>query len=281
MPRVSARALKVLSAGLAGATALSIAAAPANAAQSHRPHPAPTANQLVKKANADFQAASSVFLWSRISEQGVTVTITQTVALQGCLLTINAGAGIWSQDLNIGTSQWVRLSDQTWQALGYTGTDLGYVSGKWVTAAAYLQVLGLSNQPVPPADCHAHEPTGLPSAGWTLGKKMIKVSGRLAWQIYDKRGGLGAAVSATRTPEFLAITFQGVPEYLSHYNAPVVLAAPPAGDVITSLPPLPPLPSVYGRRTTLTGSVAYGLPALSMSSISPRSDMMWNEPSAR
>ena len=36
-----------------------------------------------------------------------------------------------------------------------------------------------------------------------------------------------------------------------------------------------------GSRTTLTGSGAYGSLALSTTSISPRSDMMWNEPSAR
>jgi hypothetical protein len=265
MPRVSARALKVLSAGLAGATALSIAAAPANAARSHRPHPALTANQIAKKANADFQAASSVYVWSRVSSNGVTVTATVTVAPQGCLLTTDGGSSFWLQDLNVGTSEWVRLSDQTWQALGYTGTDLGYVEGKWVTFAAYLQAMGISNVPAGPADCHAHEPTGLPSAGWTLGKKMIKVSGRLARQIYDKRDGVSAAVSATRTPEFLVITFLGTPEYLSHYNAPVVLAAPPAGDVITSLPPLPqgsvPLAgrSVRADRLTFGTGLLYDL----------------------
>jgi DNA-binding GntR family transcriptional regulator len=41
------------------------------------------------------------------------------------------------------------------------------------------------------------------------------------------------------------------------------------------------LPILYGSLTTLTGSGAYGSFALSMSSISPRSDMMWYDPSAR
>jgi DNA-binding GntR family transcriptional regulator len=41
------------------------------------------------------------------------------------------------------------------------------------------------------------------------------------------------------------------------------------------------LSAAQGRRTTLTGSGAYGSFALSMSSISPRSDRMWYDPSAR
>lgn len=239
MPRVSARALKVLSVGLAGATALAIAAAPADAAQANRPHASLTANQIAKKANADFLAASSFYVWSRLSGHGPAFTVTETVAPQGCLVTTSTG-GTWLQDLNVGTSEWVRLSDQTWQSLGYTGTDLGYVEGKWVTLAAFLQAFGLSNLPGGQPDCHSHEPSGLPSADWTLGKKMIKVSGHKAWQIYIKPMQMSAAVSDAGTPEFLAITVLGTTDYLSHYNAPVTLSAPSASDVITSLPPLPP-----------------------------------------
>src|SRR5262249_55477440 len=88
-------------------------------------------------------------------------------------------------------------------------------------------------------DCHSHEPVGVPSSGWTLGKKMIRVSGHLAWRIYDKREKMSAAVSASGTPEFLAISQLGISAYFSHYNAPVMLSAPRAGDGITSLPPLP------------------------------------------
>lgn len=238
------RALKVLSAGLAGATVLGIATVPALAAQAPKPHVALTANQIIKKANADLTAASSVYIYSKISMSGVTLTNTEQVASQGCLLTANGGNGLWVQNLIVGSAEWLRLSNQSWQALGYTGTDLGYVEGKWVTLAAFLRAVGLSGVPVGKADCRAHHLRGLPSAGWTLSKKMIKVSGQRAWRLSRKlapRLSVTVAISATRTPEYLAVTvpLPDTTEYLSHYNAPVTLAAPPAADVLTSLPPLP------------------------------------------
>ena len=242
MPKVSARALKVLSAGLACATVLGIATAPAYAAQAPRPHVALTANQIIKKANADFKAASSIYFYSKLSARGVTVTATEQVTPQGCLFTTGSRGGFLAQDLIVGTSEWVRLSNQAWQALGYTGTELGYVAGKWVTLAAYLRAIGLSNIPAGTPDCHAHQASGLPSAGWTLSKKMVKVSGRWAWRLsrkLTKHESATVTVSDTRTPEYVAVTLLGVTEYLSHYNAPATLAAPPAADVITSLPPLP------------------------------------------
>jgi hypothetical protein len=242
MPKVSTRALKVLAAGLAGATVLGIAAVPAYAAaQAHKPVPL-TANQLAKKANADFKSASSVYFYSKVTEHGLTITGTEQVARQGCLFTASSSGGFWVQNLIVGASEWVRLSNQTWQALGYTGTDLGYLEGKWVTLAAYLRLFGLSDVPAGRPDCHAHQASGLPSAGWTLGKKMVKVSGHWAWQIshrLTKHQSLTADVSDTRTPEYVAIKGLGSTEYLSRYNARVTLAAPPAADVITSLPPLP------------------------------------------
>jgi len=242
MPKLSMRALKVLSAGLAGATVLGIATVPALAAPAPKPHVALTANQIVKKAEADLKAASSVYIYSKFSMQGLTIVNTEQVAPQGCLLSVRAGPGLWAQILTVGSSEWVRLSNQTWQALGYTGTDLGYVEGKWVTIAAYLQLFGLGRVPVGKPDCHAHEASGLPLTGWTLGKKMIKVSGHRAWRLsykLSKHDSVTVAVSDTRTPEYLAITLLGTTEYLSHYSAPVTLAAPPAADVLTSLPPLP------------------------------------------
>jgi hypothetical protein len=236
------RTPKLLFAGLAGAAVLGLAAAPAFAAGAHQPQAALTANQIAKKANADFQAASSIYLWARVSVHGITTTATETIAPQGCLFTTNGGPGFSMQILIVGGSTWIMLSNQTWQALGYTGSDLSEVEGKWVTLAAWLQAFSVPNAPAGAPGCHAHQPSGLPSHGWTLGKKMIKVSGRWAWQLsqrLSKHVLVQAAVSDTRTPEFVAITLLGVTEYLSHYNAPVTLAAPPASDVITSLPPLP------------------------------------------
>lgn len=235
------RTPKLLFAGLVGATVLGLAAGPAFAAGATKPHAELTANQIAKKANADFKAASSVYSWARVTMHGITITATETAAPQGCLLT-TSGSGLSTQILVVGGSTWIMLNNQGWQSLGYTGTDLSEVAGKWVTLAAWLKAFGLSNVPAGAPDCHAHQPSGLPSNGWTLGKKMVKVSGRWAWQLSQKLSKhllVRADVWDTRTPEFAAITLLGVTTYLSHYNAPVTLAAPPASDVITSLPPLP------------------------------------------
>lgn len=240
------RTLKVLSAGIAGAAVLGMATVPAFAAPAHQPFAELTANQIAKKANADFQAASSFSVWARASIHGITVTATETIGPRGCLVTDNSGDGFWTQLLTVDGSIWIRQSDQTWEALGYTGTVLGEVAGKWVTLAAYLQALGLQNPGPVSGDCHSHEPSGLPSSGWTLGRTLVKVSGHWAWQLSHKVGkhqSVQADVSDTRTPEFVRATVLGITEYFSHYNAPVTLTAPPASDVLTSIPPAPNQPT--------------------------------------
>ena len=68
-----------------------------------------------------------------------------TATVQGCLLTLNTGDGISEKILDIGTSEWVQPSNAFWAALGYTGNVLAYLEGKWVTAAAFLKLFGLSN----------------------------------------------------------------------------------------------------------------------------------------
>lgn len=239
MQRSFPRALKRLCAvGAIGAVALGTAATSAFAAPAGKV----TADQIVKKANADLRSVSSVELWSRASANGVTITITEKITVRGCLATISSGGGLSENLLIIGSTQLIQPSNGLWQALGYTGTELSYLEGKWVTAAAFFNALGLGGSGGTGGTCNTRVPTGIPLTGWTLGKS-ARISGHWSWRLINKKQAMSAYVSDTRKPEFLRLTERGVTEYFSHYNAPLKLELPPASDVVTKLPPPPNAPN--------------------------------------
>jgi hypothetical protein len=222
---------------ITGATVFA-AAAPAFAAPAHKPHAKLTADQIAERANADLQSASSYRIYSSATVDRLTVSVSATATVQGCLLTINTGDGISEKILNIGTSEWVQPSNDFWAALGYTGNLLAYLEGKWVTAAAFLKLFGLSNPPSNGGTCSTRSPTGLPVTGWTL-VRTAKLSGRLVWRITNRKTGVSAYVSDTPKPEFLRLTLLGITEYFSDYNAPIMLAPPLNTYVLTTVPPPP------------------------------------------
>jgi hypothetical protein len=212
-------------------------AAPAFATPVHKPHAKLTGDQIAKRANADLQSASSYLIYTSSSIDGLTLSISETVTAQGCLATVDAGS-ISEKILVIGTSEWVQPSNGFWEALGYTGTELAYLEGKWLTEAAFLKLFGVSNLPSGGGGCSTSSPTGIPVTGWTL-VRTAKLSGHLAWRIVNKNMGLIAYVSDTPKPEFLSLTLLGITEYFSDYNAPIMLAPPLNGNVLTSVPPPP------------------------------------------
>jgi hypothetical protein len=238
MRRPSSRMLGMLCLiATTGATVFA-AAAPAFAAPAHKPHVKLTADKIAGRANADLRSASSYRIYSSFTLDGLTVSISSTATEQGCRFTINTGHGISANILDIGTSEWVQPSNGFWVALGYTGSVLDYLEGKWVTGGAFLKLFGISNLPSKGGGCSTLSPTGLPVTGWTLGRT-ARLSGRLAWLIINRHRGLSAYVSATRKPEFLRLTLLGITEYFSDYNAPVLLSPPLNQYVLTTVPPLP------------------------------------------
>jgi hypothetical protein len=236
MRRSSSRMLGVLCViATTGATVLA-AAAPALAAPAHKPHAKPSADLIVHRAIADLQSASSYRIYSSSAIDGITVSVSSTVTAQGCLETINTGGGISANILDIGTSEWVQPSNGFWASLGYTGTLLDYLEGKWVTAAGFLKLFGISHLPKSGGTCSTRSPTGIPVTGWAL-VRTAKLSGRLVWRIINRNDGVSAYVSDTPTPEFLRLTLLGITEYFSDYNAPIMLAPPLNTYVLTSVPP--------------------------------------------
>jgi hypothetical protein len=228
-----------LGAGVLGATATPAFAAP----QHHKPHVSLTADQIIKKANADLESASSFSVYSSVTEQGTSISTTELVTDQGCQLTVNAPDDISLTLLSIGSQAWVKPSNAFWAELGYTAAQQAGLDGMWVTYSAFSSALG--NSSTISGSCSTSSGALAPASGWTLGKKTVRISGQRAWQLVNKKQKATAYVSDTGKPEFLRFTQPGekgqppVTEYFSGYNASVTLIAPPASEVLTSIPPIP------------------------------------------
>jgi hypothetical protein len=237
------------------------AAAQTHKPQTHKPHKKLTADEIIGKAIADLESASSVRLYARQSVDGITLTITDTYAAQGCLATVTTsilGTSVSEKALIIGTSEWIQPNNEFWEELGYTGTQLASLEGKWVTPAALENLFGirLKGAPSHVAACDVRDAgDGIPARGWSI-RKSVKISGDWAWRLRNtetvqacvdiKRTSCktvklptSAYVSDTGKPEFLRFSILGITEFFSDYDAPVTIAAPPAADVLTSIPPPP------------------------------------------
>jgi hypothetical protein len=264
MKRSSRRLASVLATGviITGALAIGSGITPAFAAPAHQPkaqanRPKLTADQIVRVAVKDMRSASAARGYIHESELGFTIAITETFTEQGCMSYIvisGQGTSIVESVLIIGTTAWVQPDTEFWKLLGYTGSELASLQGKWVTEAAFEKLFGITGLPTSAVRCDiGAAAAGIPSHGWTLGRT-ARVNGRWAWRVINKsmkgdiclslRAGCKpltttAYVSDTRNPEFVSLTTLGITEHFYDYNAPITLAAPPANDVLTSLPPLP------------------------------------------
>jgi hypothetical protein len=238
MRRSSSRMLGMLCVIATTCATVFAAAAPAFAAPAHKPHATLTGDQIAKRANADLQSASSYRIYSSTTIDGLTISVSSTSTAQGCLFMIDTGDGISEKILDIGTSEWIQPSNDFWAALGYTGTVLAYLEGKWVTAAAFLKLFGISNLTSSGGTCSTRSPTGLPVTGWAL-VRTTRLGGSLVWRIINREKGLSAYVSDTAKPEFLRLTLLGITEYFSDYNAPITFMPPLNEYVLIAVPPPP------------------------------------------
>jgi hypothetical protein len=224
-----------------------------------------TADDIVRRAIADLKSASSVRVYGRLSELGLVLVTRATYTEQGCLSYISVsaqGQGYSISVLDVGGSVWFQPSNNIWQELGYTGTELTSLEGKWVTFGAFAKLFGITKglpTTIPRCDMQTAAAEQLPGPhGWTLGKP-AKVDGRWAWRVLKKselkttfclhkhtdctsisiNTSTTAYVSDTRKPELLSTSTLGVTEHFYDYNASVTLTAPPADDVLTTIPAPP------------------------------------------
>jgi hypothetical protein len=278
------RSLRQLCAVLAASSMATAAfATPAFAAQAqgqgqaHRPKL--TADEIVGKAITDLRTATSVRVYTRLSLSGVTIAERETYTRQGCLDTISIaehGTSIPESVLIIGTSEWVRPASELWKLLGYSGAELTSLEGKWLTLGAFEQMFGIKNLPKTVPACTVQSATaGLSPHGWTLGKSK-QINGRWAWRVIDSSTGglkisvclkphakctpfsISAYVSDTRKPEFVSLNVILATEHFYAYNKPVTLTAPPAADVLTSVPKPPRgLPMVHQPALTALANAVH------------------------
>jgi hypothetical protein len=273
---VRASPLRIVGACCAFITITGLASAPAFAAQAAPAHAKLTADQIVRKANADFRSASSVRIYESASLLGMGFSASELLTRQGCLASVDV-SGLSITVLQVGSQAWIKPSNQFWQELGYTSAQLAGLEGKWVTESALESALGGGGSgtvgvSTSNGDCDIQSSSnGIAAKNWTL-DKTLQLSHQWAWrlsstEVVDKQKlALDAYVSDARTPEWLRLTERiairvskhselsvSSTAYFSDYNAPATLTAPPAADVLTSIP-TPPAGS--GSGTLLSGSLA-------------------------
>jgi hypothetical protein len=222
--------------GRAVAVAVACAAilAGATACESTRPPSANplaglTADQIVKKAEADLKASSSVHIAGSAADSGQTEVIDVTAGEHGCEGTFRiSGAGSFAF-LDIGTTEWIKEDSQFLKTLGIPAKVLKRWAGK------YVQIPGTPSSMT--GFCSPSQIAGNIGSelkGPTEGKVMT-VLGRPALQIWDKRHSNSVYVTISAHPKFVRLVFadqgQGHLDFTG-YNLPVTLTPPPANETI-------------------------------------------------
>jgi hypothetical protein len=267
--QASAMPASAMPASATQASATPVSATSASATPAHEPKL--TGDEIAGKAIADLRGASSVRVYTNESVLGLSITISETYTEHSCLENFSVSgpgtAAVSENILIVGSSVWVQPSNEFWSALGYSKTQLASLDGKWLTFGAFEKLFGISGLPAPHISCGIRSVSyGLTPTGWKL-VKSVKVSGRWAWRVVNtadktticiekghcESSALSAYVSDARRPEFLSMTEFRITEYFSDYNAAITLAAPPAADVLTSVPQPPGgTPPLTARRNPLT-----------------------------
>lgn len=186
-----------------------------------------TADQIAAKAAADLYAASSVHVYGTAAEGRTKITLSITYTRHGCEEWIEFGKNYSLTTLQIGSHAWVKPSAAFWKGLGYTGSQLASVEGKWEKSK-------------PDSQCKLKSLTGFPRTGWVTEKPVI-VGGKHALRLFHnaKKAAdrLHIDVSDSARPEILRVISDGSTAHFGKYNAPVRLMPPPPGDIIANPPP--------------------------------------------
>jgi hypothetical protein len=209
-----------------GGFACTVAAGPASAAPAGNPFGELTADQIASKAVADFDSASSVHVDGYISASGKTGSYSMLFTQNGCAGSVQMGGQGSSGLVAIGSTEWIRPSKQLWESLGYSGSRLAKVLGKWVKVPSGSDGTGSNACDI--QGFAAGE--GYPVTGLSKGRT-VRISGHLALQLAGKKATSYYVSVATR-PEILSIDIAGISNTFSSYNAHVTITAPPSKDVV-------------------------------------------------
>ena len=222
--------------GRAVAVAVACAAILAGAAACESPGPPSaypfaglTADQIVKKAEADLKASSSVHIAGSAAKSGQTDVIDVTAGEHGCQGTFRiSGVGSFAV-LDVGATEWMKEDSQFLKTSGIPAKVLKRWAGK------YVQIPGTPSSMM--GFCSPSQIAGNIGSelkGPTDGKVMT-ILGRPALQIWAKRHLNSVYVTISAHPEFVRLVFadqgQGHLDFTG-YNLPVTFTPPPANETI-------------------------------------------------
>ena len=214
-----------------GTAQLSSPAAAARATQSEGPLAGLTADQIARRAIADLAAVSSVHVAGSSGQDGQTAFLDVTSGAKGCTETLRIPGQGTSTLLQIGTTAWLKPSNQMWKWIAYR-----------VPAAARRHLEGkyLQTPDVPAAMAAGCSRGELASAFGGELKDLVKgkittILGQPALQLADKRHSTSAYVTISPHPEFQRIDVNGQEHVVfTGYNRPLTLTPPPADQTIST-----------------------------------------------
>ncbi len=186
-----------------------------------------TAGEILTRAAADLEAASSVHLTGSTKVPGQTTVVDLTVGARGCTGTLAiAGQGSVLL-LGTGDTVWMKPDEQFYKAAGVSAAELSRLTGKYLRISSGKSGIG--------ALCYlgqlATQISG--GAGHVVLGQTTTVLGQPALQLNDVKQPGDAYVTTSARPEFLRVG-SGAGEYMDFtgYNAPFTVTPPPAAQTV-------------------------------------------------
>jgi hypothetical protein len=212
---------------VAGCAAWKAESSPAVPTASAGPLAGLTASEILTRAVADLDAASSVHITGSTKLPGQNAAVDLTVGAHGCTGTIEiAGQGSVLL-LGTGDTVWMKPDEQFYQATGVSPAERSQLAGKYLRISASKSGIG--------ALCYlgqlATQISG--GAGHVVLGQTTTVLGQPALQLNDVKQPGDAYVTAAAHPEFLRVG-SGGGGYLDFtgYNAPFTVTPPPAAQTV-------------------------------------------------
>ncbi|HLN66617.1 MAG TPA: hypothetical protein VK280_05035 [Streptosporangiaceae bacterium] len=212
---------------VAGCAAWKAESGPAVPTASAGPLAGLTASEILTRAVADLDAASSVHITGSTKLPGQNTAVDLTVGAHGCTGTIEiAGQGSVLL-LGTGDTVWMKPDEQFYRATGVSAAEMSQLAGKYLRISASKSGIG--------ALCYLGQLATQISGGAghvVLGRTMT-VLGQPALQLNDVKQPGDAYVTAAARPEFLRVG-SGGGGYMdfTDYNAPFTVTPPPAAQTV-------------------------------------------------
>ena len=186
-----------------------------------------TAGEILTRAAADLEAASSVHITGSTKVPGQTTVVDLTVGAHGCTGTIEPQGQGSVLLLGTGDTVWMKPDEQFYKAAGVSAAELSQLTGKYLRISSGKSGIG--------ALCYlgqlATQISG--GAGHVVLGQTTTVLGQPALQLNDVKQPGDAYVTTSARPEFLRVG-SGGGEYMDFtgYNARFTVTPPPAAQTV-------------------------------------------------